>query len=142
MKQKKSITWLILSFCFFLSSCFVPNGYFEADAPSKCVYFNIDKFQVERQCRESKQEEITSLSVTILFDTLRLIKGEYVNGYIAFKKNDGIDFPFSLDTIIKDRSTNFKISLETNIQHTEYALHPDKNKLQTGLIPFTYYYHR
>jgi hypothetical protein len=144
-KQKIKI-FLLLWLMFFVvfTGCFTPYGYFETNRPSKCMYFNTEKFQIEEKCPEQKNEKIiiSSLNVAVFYDTIHIVDGKPTDRYMIFEKKGNIVFPFSLDTIFKYRLNSIEISLRTNISTISFAVHLNRADWNKGLIPFTYYYNK
>ena len=132
--------YLCLCVCLFLQSCFPPNGFFDKSKTSNCLYLNTEKFEIDGTCLEKKEQKIVSISVRTLYDSIKIIDGQPSNGYISFEKSVIFSLPFSLDTIVKDRSLKNIIVLKTNVIGYEYSILLEKKGLNKGLLPFTYLY--
>jgi hypothetical protein len=134
---------LLLTLSVIPVSCFPPNGYFDRDKSSDCIYFDTKTTQVKKNCIEKKTLEIISISVEIWYDTVKITDGKPSSMHLVFEKNGPIKFPFSLDTIITDQSKIWEISLGTNKgSGYSYSIRLIKKDWDKGLLPFTYYYRK
>jgi len=132
---------LVLFFLFVVAhSCFPPNGMFDKYKQAQCVFFIPKTMQILKTCNDDKFNFISALQIDVKYDTIKIINGKPSNSFTLFKSSEKIDFPYNLDTIVKDRSKEISVGLKTDKREYSYSLVIQPRDWIKDTLIFVFYY--
>jgi hypothetical protein len=122
-------------------SCFPPNGIFDSKKQTQCVYFIPKTMQIMKRCNEGKVNVISGPHIDVMYGMVKTINGKPSDRFTLFRSSAKMNFPYNLDTIVKDRSKEIKIDLATDKGNGySYALSIQPSDWTKDTLFFTFYY--
>jgi hypothetical protein len=139
------IKYCIIFFLFILvtieQSC-MPKDAFDRNKDSKCIFFNPGTKQIIKACNDGGFNYVTHIEVEVRYDTIKFIHNQPYSSYTLFEDTGKINFPYSLDPVIKNKNEVMSIHLRTDNRSCSYSLTlHEKDWLKDSLF-FVFYYHR
>jgi len=98
--------------------------------------------EVQKKCNDGDYNYITDLTISVKYDTARMLNGRPSSSYILYEAQGRIDFPCKLDTILKNQTDRVSISMNTNIRGSSYSLELDSKEWGKDTLAFTFYYNK
>jgi len=97
--------------------------------------------QLQKTCNDQKIDFISGSLISVKYDTIKIENGRPSDRYTLFQSAAKMNFPYSLDTIIKESSKEIIISLSTDKGNGySYALHIQPKDWARDTLFFEFYY--
>jgi hypothetical protein len=121
-------------------SCFPPNGIFDHRKQAKCVFFIPKTMEIVKSCNDDNFNFVSSLRIQEKYDTIKIVNGRPSDGFVLFESSEKISFPYQMNSIVKDKSKELIISLNTDKREYSYSLDMKPGDWSKDTLPFVFYY--
>lgn len=99
--------------------------------------------QILKTCNDGNITVISGPLISVKYDTIKIVNGQPSDRFTLFQSSEKMDFPYNLNTIVKDRSKEIMIGLTTDKGNGySYSLDIQPKDWARDTLFFMFYYRR